>query len=461
MKIKEIYPDVLIENIEYEFKSVLNKDNPIKWAKTLVAFANNGGGVLFVGVSNDGEAFGMALSDVDNTKNLVALVNNRHIFPHISISYLLNSVDKDAEKYILGIKVEPSDSIVIYKDGDFNETVYVKGDGNVTPATPKEIISLGKRMYSRDNFLTDIQYDESKWTAYISLCKEYREDGSKPSIKELQNEEIISKDGYIKSGFLMFCDEYSDSDTLVCCRLWRGSSKIGAVLDSGRFKGPLPKVFNYTIDFIERNTKTGWEKTSDGGRKSVRSYPKEAIREALVNAIAHRDYSIDGTQIDVDIYDDRIDIVSPGSWLLAKPYDNYPVGEIPSVRRNTIIAACLDVANLMERGGTGFQTIVQSYKDASQDKQPIVVAHPGFLDLRLYDLLYDNSDIDLNMSDEEKVINYLKNGPKRVKELQEVCNYTNRSRFLRDVINPLLKANRIERVGNSKSPSSFIKLIKE
>ena len=75
-------------------------------------------------------------------------------------------------------------------------------------------------------------------------------------------------------------------------------------------------------------------------------------REALVNAVAHRDYSIAGTQIDVDIYCDRIEIVSPGSWLLPKNYEEYPIGSIPSIRRNTIIAACLDEANLMERGGT-------------------------------------------------------------------------------------------------------------
>lgn len=109
------------------------------------------------------------------------------------------------------------------------------------------------------------------------------------------------------------------------------------------------------LNFIERNTKTGWHKTENGGREEVRSYPKEAIREALVNAIAHRDYSIAGTQIDVDIYSDRIEIVSPGSWLLPKDYYEYPVGSIPSIRRNSIIAACLDVANLMKRGGTGGQ----------------------------------------------------------------------------------------------------------
>ena len=60
----------------------------------------------------------------------------------------------------------------------------------------------------------------------------------------------------------------------------------------------------------------------------------------MVNAIADRDYSISGTQIDVDIYSDRIEIVSPGSWLLPKDYNAYPAGSIPSIRRNAIIAAC-------------------------------------------------------------------------------------------------------------------------
>ena len=167
----------------------------------------------------------------------------------------------------------------------------------------------------------------------------------------------------------MFADDYSGDDSLVCCRLWKGLNKTGIVLDSVRLKGSLAKVLKGALVFIERNTKTGWKKTEKGGREEIRSYPREAIREALVNAIAHRDYSIMGTQIDVDIYDNRIEIVSPGSWLLPRPYDEYPIGTIPSIRRNAIIAAIFDVANLMERGGTGFQTMLQCYKVYSIDLQ--------------------------------------------------------------------------------------------
>ena len=63
MNIKELYPDVITEDLQYEYKAVLNSDNPIKCAKTLVAYANGEGGILFVGVSNAGVAFGLTLEE--------------------------------------------------------------------------------------------------------------------------------------------------------------------------------------------------------------------------------------------------------------------------------------------------------------------------------------------------------------------------------------------------------------
>lgn len=462
MKIKELYPDVVTEDLNYEYKAVLNPDNPIKWAKTIIGYANDKGGTLFVGVSNEGEAFGINLEEIDKTKLLIARINDRHIFPHVKVTYMMRSVDDNAERFVLAVKVAPGESVIRYREGDYNETVYVKGDGNATPATPEEIISLSKRKYGVDNETSVIEYHEKYWTEYIDICKRYRQDQSVPSVKELQNEEIVSKDGFAKSGFIMFSDGYDKDDTMICCRLWKGKNKTGVVLDSSRLRGSLAKVFVDALNFIERNTKTGWFKTENGGREEVRSYPKEAIREALVNAIAHRDYSIFGTQIDVDIYSDRIEIVSPGSWLLPKDYDEYPAGSIPSIRRNSIIAACLDVANLMERGGTGFQTMIEAYKRSPQELQPVVSIHPGFLNLRLFDRLYRDEAVEIaldDLTDAEKVIAILRmEGPKSVKNLQDVMDYHSRSKFLKDVINPLIETGYIYRDGKAKSPTALIKI---
>lgn len=464
MKIKDLYPDVISEDLNYEYKAVLNPDNPIKWAKTIIGYANDKGGTMFVGVSNDGEAFGIGLGEIDKTKLLISRINDRNIFPHVKITYMMRSVDDNAERFVLAVKVAPAESVIRYREGDYNETVYVKGDGNATPATPEEIISLSKRKYGVDNETSEIEYCVKYWTEYIDLCKRYRQDQSVPSVKELQNEEIVSNDGYAKSGFIMFSDDYDRDDTMICCRLWKGKNKTGVVLDSSRLRGSLARVFVDALNFIERNTKTGWHKTENGGREEVRSYPKEAIREALVNAIAHRDYSIAGTQIDVDIYSDRIEIVSPGSWLLPKDYYEYPLGSIPSIRRNSIIAACLDVANLMERGGTGFQTMIEAYKKSPEKIQPVISIYPGFLNLRLYDMLYSEEVIELDLeglSNAEKVISILNmEGSKSVKELQERINYRSRSQFLKDVINPLIESGDIYRDGKPKSPTSRIKIKK-
>ena len=162
MKIRELYPDVITEDTSYEYKAVLNPDSPIKWAKTLIGYANDKGGTLFVGVSNDGEAFGIDLEEVDKTKLLISRINDRHIFPHIKISYMMRSVDSNAEHFVLAVKVAPADSVIRYREGDYNETVFIKGDGNATPATPEEIISLSKRKYGVDNETSEVVYTDNQ-----------------------------------------------------------------------------------------------------------------------------------------------------------------------------------------------------------------------------------------------------------------------------------------------------------
>ena len=463
MKIKELYSDVLNENTQYEFKAKIHLENNIKWAKTIVAYANGEGGIIFVGVSNDGEAFGLSLEEVDECKNLIAIVNDRNIFPHVKYRIAMRSVDDEANNFVLAIKVEKSDSIVRYRDGDFNEKVFVKGDGNSTPATPEDIISLSRRKYGIDNHFTDISYDVSLWAKYMELCRNYRTDFSTPSIKELQNEEVVSPDGKAAYGLLMFKDDYNDDLSLVSCRLWSGNDKSSNVIDAIKIKGPIGECFQKSLSFLERNTKTGWIKTEKGGRKMTFSYPLQAIREALVNAFAHRDYSIMGTQIDVDVFQDRIDITSPGSWLLPKPFEEYPIGTIPSIRRNKAIAACFDLANLMERSGSGFKAIYDSYSNTEENKKPVVLSYSGFFIIRLFDLLWDEENASNDFTnpidkERQRVINLLRKENAGIKEIQKDSLFKSRKTLYSQVITPLANDGIIERIGNSKSKYAYFRL---
>lgn len=77
----------------------------------------------------------------------------------------------------------------------------------------------------------------------------------------------------------MFKDDYNGDDSLVCCRLWRGKSKTGTVLDSEKIKGPLSKCLRYALNFIERNTKTGWKKLKmEGEKKFVPILKKQSAK---------------------------------------------------------------------------------------------------------------------------------------------------------------------------------------
>ena len=124
MKITDIYNDVINENLDYEYKAELNPEKPMKWAKTIVGYANGKGGVMFVGVSYDGEAFGLELTEIDKTKNLVVKINDRNIFPHARVQYSMRSVDDKAERFVLGVHVLQADSILRYREGDYNEKVF-------------------------------------------------------------------------------------------------------------------------------------------------------------------------------------------------------------------------------------------------------------------------------------------------------------------------------------------------
>ena len=104
--------------------------------------------------------------------------------------------------------------------------------------------------------------------------------------------------------------------------------------------------------------------------------------------------------------------------------------------------------------------MIESYKDSPEDRQPCVMIYPGFLDLRLYDRMYENETEIQELSDTDKILALLNDGPKSMKELQSATAYGSRSRFLEEIINPLIEAGKIYRDGSPKSPVAVLKIKK-
>ncbi len=132
-------------------------------------------------------------------------------------------------------------------------------------------------------------------------------------------------------------------------------------LGDQEYAGNLLYLLKAALDFIKLNNKKMWRKGTLY-REEYFDYPERAIKEALVNALVHRDYTIIGGEIHVDVYDDRIEIVSPGGMYDGSFIQELDIFSIPSIRRNPVIADLFGRFNLMERRGSGLKKIVEAYE---------------------------------------------------------------------------------------------------
>ena len=124
-------------------------------------------------------------------------------------------------------------------------------------------------------------------------------------------------------------------------------------------------------------------------REEKTDYPREAVREALVNAIIHRDYQIIGSEIHVDMYDDRLEISSPGGMITGSKVQDLDLMKIPSIRRNNVISDLFSRLHLMERRGSGITRILRTYENF--EKKPIF-----FSDSTQFLVVLPNKSPDLN-----------------------------------------------------------------
>jgi len=119
-------------------------------------------------------------------------------------------------------------------------------------------------------------------------------------------------------------------------------------------------LLNEAIGFVKRNMKTRWMKTADS-RIEMPDYCERSIFEATVNALIHRDYFVLGSEVHIDIYDDRLTIYSPGGMADGTRIQERDISNVSSTRRNPVLADIFGRLGYMERQGSGFKKITAAY----------------------------------------------------------------------------------------------------
>ena len=147
-------------------------------------------------------------------------------------------------------------------------------------------------------------------------------------------------------------------EAYITCLLARGADKVH-ILDRKDFSGGILADIEDALRFVERNTRTAYR--IDGlQRQDISEYPSQALREAITNAVMHRDWFFEGANVFVELYSDRIEVVSPGRLPQGLSLGN--LGS-RSVRRNALIADLLHRIGFVEKAGTGILRIREEARE--------------------------------------------------------------------------------------------------
>lgn len=345
MYLEEIISGLSLEDSKNEFKVRLNRDDIKNWLKTVAGFANAKGGFLYVGVEDKtNKLIGFERKEADNERNYFNNQVNEHLFPRPNIeisfpSYFVN----EKERFIICIHVLESAVKPVLLKYKGEPIVYIRRDGFTSGATYEEIsdMVIRSKNVQYDLLISDIKYDESKFEKLRDFYSKHN-DGKQLNEKLLRSIGFYDEKGYLANGAALFMDDYNGNKTTVQCSTFSGFNKGSERLVTiNKYNGDLVSSIQYIMEFVNIRMNHSMLKLEDS-RINIDAYPQRALFEGVINAIAHRDYYLDGSQVQIDMYRDRLEISSPGSFYKGEQLEKiYDLSKIISKRRNKLICAVL------------------------------------------------------------------------------------------------------------------------
>ncbi len=371
---------MLYENENTEFKSALTGDI----YKEVIAFANNGGGVIYIGVDDNGNEIGVA--DVDETYTRLTNGIRDAISPDVTVfcKYSLN------ENNVIKIEISEGARKPYYlkSKGIKPSGVYVRQGASSVPASEDQI-RLMIKMSDGDSF-EGIRSLNQELT-FVSAKQAFEKYGVEFSENKYRVLGITtdSNDLYTNLGLLL-SDQCRHS---IKAAVFADEDNT-SFLDSKEFTGSILRQLDDAYSYLMLNNRNNAE-FKGLERVEHYSYPQEALREALLNALVHRDYAFSGSII-ININESQIEFISLGGLLPGLSAEDIQNGI--SQPRNPKLAEVFHRLRLIESYGTGIRRIFTLYRDC--EKKPEIIVTPNTFKLILPNRNYYSID-----KSEEKALN--------------------------------------------------------
>ena len=407
------------ETTDYDKKLALEEKKPKSWCKSISAFANCFGGKLIFGVSNDSELVGLADAEGDAEKISEAIKIHLNPIPEFRLSF-----EKDEDKTFVIVEVMKGQQTPYYYEGDGQLVAFMRIGNESVPATPSQLRELVLRGSgeSYDSLKSRYDFDNMSFTKLKSVYKQRT--GNTFEDTDYESFGLIDEKGNLTNAGALLADESPVRHSRLFCTRWNGLTKASGivdVLDDKEYTGSLVTLLQAGTDFVRNNSKKAWRKVGDG-RIEMPDYPDRAVLEGVVNALIHRNYLEIGSEVHIDMFDDRIEIYSPGGVVSGISLEGKNLLKIPSKRRNPILADIFSRLKYMERRGSGFKKILADYEgqvEFDETKMPVFDADKDDFTLTLYNLNYGtNYATQVNENDIENVIeNVIEISEEKMKQL--------------------------------------------
>lgn len=426
-----------LESLHVELKEILTSE----LKKEVVAFANTCDGTIYIGINDRGEIVGVENSD-DVMERAGASIRNS-IKPDISMYVTLN-LKKIENKNIIVIKVQRGASRPYYiaEKGLKPSGVYIRQGTSSVPASEDYIRQMIKET-DGDSFEKLRSLNQDLTFNYADMI--FKKADINFSDIQKRTLGIIGEDNLYTNLGLLLSDQCLHTLKIA---VFEGKEK-SIFKDRKEFKGSLIKQVTEGFEYIELLNKT--KATFEGLiRKDERDYPVEAIREALLNAVVHREYSFGASTL-INIYEDRMEFVSLGGIVTGLSLEAIMLGVSQS--RNEKLANIFYRLHLIEAYGTGIQKIILNYE--KYKVKPIIKTEVGVFQVVLPNIHYqENIDkkesqfFDLS-NNQKTILELLKQEEKTRKEI-EIYIGLSQTRVI-TLLKELIELEVIEKIGRGKN----------